>query len=73
MYVPNLPLLSSCETAIMLQEMMTEVDYLLLETDPFWQDPENIVSYLYQAWGGLVGSEEIRKAITIHLGNKTRH
>ena len=69
----NLPVLSNQEKVILLQEMMAEVDCLLHETDSFWQDPENIASYLYQAWGGLVPAEEVTLAIENHLSAKTKH
>ena len=69
----NLPVLSSQEKVILLQEMMAEVDRLLHETGNFWQDLENIASYLYQAWGGLVPPEEITLAVENHLSTKTKH
>ena len=69
----NLPVLSDQQKAILLQEMMAEVDCLLQETDNFWQDPENIVGYLYQAWGGLATPEEIALAIESHLSTKTKY
>jgi hypothetical protein len=53
--------------------MMAEVDCLLHETDSFWQDPENIAGYLYQAWVGLVPVEEIALAIESHLSTKTKY
>ena len=69
----NLPVLSDQEKVILLQGIMAEVDCLLHETDNFWQDPENIASYLYQAWGGLATPEEITLAVENHLSTKTRH
>ena len=69
----NLPVLSNQEKVILLQEMMAEVDCLLQETDNFWQDPENIAGYLYQAWVGLIPVEEIALAIESHLSTKTKY
>ena len=69
----NLPVLSDQQKAVLLQKMMAEVDCLLQETDNFWQDPENITGYLYQAWVGLVPMEEIALAVENHLSAKTKH
>ena len=69
----NLPVLSDQQKAVLLQKMMAEVDCLLHETDNFWQDPENIAGYLYQAWVGLVPVEEIALAIESHLSTKTKY